>query len=1094
MSLPTPRKPLLAATRWLACALLILLVPAVAMPLAAAAPALQDDSTPTVNEFFSAMQWRNIGPFRGGRSVAVTGVVGDLDTYYFGSVGGGVWKTSDAGETWRNVSDGFLNTSSVGAIAVAESDANVVYVGMGEHAVRGVTTSHGDGVYRSTDAGKTWTHLGLDGTRAISRIRIHPQNPDLVYVAAQGAPYGETEDRGIYRSKDGGETWDKIHFVSNRAGASDLSMDMNNPRILYAAYWDHIRRPWIVESGGEGSGIWKSTDSGDTWTKIDKGLPELMGKVSVDVSRADSNRVYAIIEADAGAIGESGKGGLYRSDDAGDSWEQINSSRIIQTRSWYYMEVFADPQNADMVVVLNAPFMRSIDGGRTFENVQVPHGDNHDLWINPLDNNAMINANDGGANISFNGGQSWSTQRNQPTAQFYRVITDDQFPYHVYGGQQDNSAIGIASAAPGGPGWRDFYDVSGCESAYIAFDDPADPRYVYGTCIEGDIDVWDRVTRRTKPIRAYPEMNLGSNPIDQKYRFNWNNPVVGSPHARGVIYQAGNVLFRTSDRGQSWQLISPDLTRNDEEKQQIGGGPITNENAGGEVYNTIFYVTESPVTAGVIWAGTDDGLVKLTRDGGQTWSDVTPLEVAELGRGTGQAPGEALVNAIEASPHDAGTAYLAVSRYKFNDFTPHVFKTSDYGVSWTRVVDGIAADHWVRVVREDTVTRGLLYAGTELGIYVSFDDGDTWEPFNLNFPKGVAVTDLIIKDNDLVAATQGRSFWILDDLSPLQQAQHGVVSEPMKLFDPRPAYQVNWSGGFGFGPPRSGQNPPAGAQIFYSFGAPVPEVDGGSDEDMAAEAVTIEILDASGAVVRTYSSDTEAAEDASIDSLPEPATTAGKLHRLTWNFRHASVEPIRNFTAYGGPGGGSGGRLALPGTYGVRLTRGETSVSSELEVRYDPRVEVSTAELEAQDAFLADASEMRTAIMDSVNRMRDVRQQVQSVVDRTEDHADAETISEAGTALVESIDDWIGDLAQFKRETFQDMINFETQLITQVVALMLSVDGTEPPVTSGARERLADLRARWDASRAALGTLQQSVDAFNAQLRDLQVLPIIVGE
>ncbi|MEE8117067.1 MAG: glycosyl hydrolase, partial [Gemmatimonadales bacterium] len=652
---------------------------------------------------YHAMQWRNIGPFRGGRSVAVAGVTSDPNTYYFGGAGGGVWKTEDAGESWRNISDGFFRTSSVGAITVAESDPNVIYVGMGEHAVRGVTTSHGDGIYLSTDAGKTWTHVGLERTRAISRIRVHPRDPDLVYVAAQGAPYGPTEDRGIYRSSDGGKTWEKILYVSETAGASDLSMNPSNPRVLYAAFWDHLRRPWVVRSGGEGSGIYKSTDGGDTWEQLTDGLPELMGKTSVAVSPANRERVWAIIEAE--------RGGLYRSSDAGKTWRRVNSDRVLRARAWYYVEVFADPQDEETVYVLNAPVMKSLDGGRNFNRVSTPHGDNHDLWINPTDNRILINANDGGANISFNGGRSWSSQRNQPTAQFYRVNTDNQFPYRVYGGQQDNSTVAIAGrTADGSIDWKDWHAVGGCESAHVAFD-PDDPSLVYAGCYQGQINEWDARTNTSRAIMAYPYLGLGMEPKDMRYRFNWNAPIVVSPHNPDVVYHAGNVLLRTQDRGMTWREISPDLTRDEEERQGAGGEPITNEGAGGEVYNTIMYVVESPHEAGTIWVGSDDGLVHLTRDAGANWVDVTPDDV-----------GEAMINAIEVSPHDPAAAYIAVTRDKFNDFTPHIYRTRDYG------------DAWVRVVREDPVRRGLLYAGSETGVYVSFDDGDHWQSLQLNLP------------------------------------------------------------------------------------------------------------------------------------------------------------------------------------------------------------------------------------------------------------------------------------------------------------------------------------------------------------------------
>ena len=1028
------------------------------------------------NDYFSTMRWRNIGPTRGGRSVAVAGVVQDPQTYYFGSTGGGLWKTTDAGTTWSNVSDGFFKTGSVGAIAVAESDPNVIYVGMGEHAVRGVMTTHGDGVYKSTDAGATWTHMGLAATRVISRIRVHPKNPDLVYVAAQGATHGWTEDRGIYRSADGGETWEKIHFVSDQAGAADLSMDMSNPRILYAAYWQHIRRPWIVESGGPDSGIWKSKDGGDTWTELSDGLPETMGKIGVDVSRANPERVYAIVEA------EYGDGGLYRSDDGGQTWAHLSDDRTIQTRSWYYMEVFADPQDENTVVVLNAPFMRSIDGGRTFERVGVPHGDNHDLWVNPTNNQIMVNANDGGANVSFNAGATWSTQQNQPTAQFYRVIADEQFPYHVYGGQQDNSAIGIVSAAPGRIGWSDFYNVAGCESAYLAFDDPKAPRYVYGTCIEGDIDVWDRESGERKPIRPYPELSLGVNPIDQKFRFNWNNPVVGSPHEVGVIYQAGNALFRTDDRGQSWAQISPDLTRNDEEKQQIGGGPFTNENAGGEVYNTIFYVTESPVQAGVIWTATDDGLVQLSLDSGATWNDVTPQAVQQMGRG-GESPGEALINSIEASPHEAGTAYIAVSRYKFNDLTPHFFRTTDYGGTWTHIVDGIADEHWARVIREDPERPGLLYAGTENGMYISFDAGDQWHSWQLNLPT-VPVTDLFVHPSgDLIASTQGRAFWILDDLAPLRQLAEVAMDAPM-LLRPRDTVMVTWSGGFGPGPVGDegsypGQNPPSGVQIYFHM--PVldaAESDGaeGTDADTDADEplVTLRVLDASGSQVRVMSSDTEVVEDA------EPLSVQPGLNRVVWDFRHSSVEEVEDIAVFGS----FAGREVAPGEYTIQLVIGEQTLSEQVTLAPAPWRTATAADYQAQDGFLAEVHELLGAMSSAANRLQGVRMQVEALAERVIDVEGSDDLREACDDLSERLEAWDAEIIARRTHNFQDIINFENKLLSQVIALVGAVDGTEPPVTAGARERLVDLQAEWAGHAERASQFDTDIETINTLVRD----------
>ncbi|HCO13196.1 MAG TPA: glycosyl hydrolase, partial [Gemmatimonadetes bacterium] len=565
------------------------------------------------------MQWRNVGPFRGGRAPAVAGVINDRLTYYFGSAGGGVWKTEDAGITWRNITTGFLNTSSVGAVAVSESDPNVIYVGMGEHSVRGVTTSHGDGVYRSTDAGRTWEHMGLEATRTISRIRVHPDDPDRVYVAAQGSPFAPSPDRGIYRSSDGGHSWELVLHVDESTGASDIAMDRTNPRILYAAMWDHDRDPWLIRSGGPGSGFWKSTDSGNTWDEINDGLPDLMGKTAIDVSSADPDRLWALIEADQDVDG------VYRSDDSGETWSLMSSERHLRARAWYYTELYADPQDRETVYVMNSPFLRSIDGGRTWETIQTPHVDHHDLWINPADNQVMISANDGGATISFNGGDTWSSQENQPTAQIYRLTVDNRFPYWLYGGQQDNTSVAIKgwAAHSGGIDWKDWFDAGGGESAWVAFD-PNNPRFLYATSIQGMITELDTELWSMRSVQAYPQFQLGMDAEDMRYRWNWNAPVVTSPHDPTVIYHGSQHLIRSRNRGVTWEEISPDLTRNEPEKQTPGGIPFTNEAAGGEVYNTIFAIEESPHEAGVIWVGTDDGLVQLTRNGGDTWTNVTP--------------------------------------------------------------------------------------------------------------------------------------------------------------------------------------------------------------------------------------------------------------------------------------------------------------------------------------------------------------------------------------------------------------------------------------------------------------------------------------
>ncbi len=1006
----------------------------------------------------AGMKWRNVGPYRGGRAVAVAGVPGDVLTYYMGATGGGVWKTEDGGMSWKNISDGFFKTGSVGAVEVATADLNVIYVGMGEAPIRGVTTSHGDGVYKSTDAGKTWRHLGLAKTRQISRIQIHPMNPDVVYVAAQGSSWSANPERGIYRSTDGGATWEQVLHVDDKSGASDLSMDPTNPRILYAAFWEHQRLPWKVVSGGAGGGVYKSTDGGDTWEELTGGLPEVVGKIGVAVSPANPERVWAMVEAD--------EGGLFRSDNAGKTWTRVNKQRVLRARAWYYTHVIADPVDDETVYVLNAPMMKSTDGGRTFKPIAVPHGDNHCLWINPNDNQTMINCNDGGANVSYNGGKTWSTQANQPTAQFYRVITDNRFPYHIYGGQQDNSTVAVASRTDdSGIGREDWYPVGGCESAFPAFD-PDNPVLVYAGCYQGIISEYNHATRQSRNIMAYPFLGLGADPKDLKYRFNWNAPIVASPHDPSVIYHAGNKLLKSTDRGQSWEEISPDLTRNEPEKHGNGGGPITNEAAGAETYNTIFYVVESPREAGTIWAGTDDGFVHLTRDGGQTWQDVTPGGI-----------GEAQVNAIEVSPHDPATAYLAVTRYKFGDYTPHIFKTNNYGDRWQRVVEGIGEEDFVRVVREDPVRRGLLYAGTETGLYISFDDGAQWQPFQLNMPV-VPITDLTIRQGDLVAATQGRAFWVLDDLSPLHQIDDAVAEASVHLFAPRATVRM---GGGSNAVPGQGQNPPSGALIYYYL-AEAP--------DTASVDVKLDILDTYGEVLRTITS------KAKGPSTPGPGGgQAAKLpvkeglNRFVWDLRRENVTRVPKLFTFGSLQGYRVG----PGTYQARLTAGEVTQTQTFEVVADPRKNLTPPDFMEQQALLASIYETVDEIHASVAKMRQVRDQIKTLIAHTKGQPQADTVAASGKALVEKMTTWEEALVQPKQETFQDVINFPNKLNAEFIWLLGNVDAAGPPVTQGARDRHTDLSQIWDRYRAEMNVLlENDVAIFNMLIQEQAVPAIIV--
>jgi photosystem II stability/assembly factor-like uncharacterized protein len=995
------------------------------------------------------LSWRHLGPFRGGRSVTAVGVTSDPMTYYQGGVGSGVWKTSDAGLTWENISDDTFGTSSVGAIAVAESDPNVIYVGMGEHAVRGVMTSHGDGVYRSTDAGRSWTHLGLENTRHIARIRIHPDDPDLVYVAAQGAAYGESEDRGIYRSSDGGENWTKVLYIGTSASASELAMDPTNPRILYASFWDHVRYSWYVKSGGEGSGLWKSKDGGDSWVSMTEGLPETLGKTAVDVSPANPDRVWAMVEADPG-------GGLYRSDDSGESWSLVSEDWALRARPWYYNEVFADPQDENIVYVLSAPMMKSIDGGRTFSRVPTPHGDNHDLWINPEDNRVMINANDGGANVSFNGGGSWSTQGNQPTVQFYRVNTDNRFPYYVYGGQQDNSSVAIASWAPGGIGEKHWYPVGGCESAIPGFDKD-DPRYVYAGCYMGIMSEYDQTTATSRNTQAYPVMSAALQAREMKYRFNWSAPIVVSQFDPRTIYHGANVLLRSRDRGRSWEEVSPDLTRAQEEKLGYGGGPITNEGAGGEIYGTLAYVAESPLEEGLIWTGSDDGLVYLTRDGGELWTDVTPEGLPE-----------GLVNTVDPSPHDPAKAVIAFTRYKFDDFTPHAYLTEDYGESWRPIANGIGADHWVRVVREDPVRPGLLYAGTEGGVYVSFDDGGAWQPLQLDLPL-TPVTDLQIQRqrNDLVASTSGWGFWVLDDLSVLQQAED-ATGKPVHLFQNRDAYRAAGLGGGG-GNGNTGENPPNGAVLDFYL------------QDAPEDTVTLEILTAEGELVRTFSTepDSEAGE--------EELDLKEGMNRVVWNLRYPDVYKVPDLYAFGS----LQGRRVVPGTYTARLRVGDMEETAAVRVLKDPRLATTPAAYQEQDDLLRSIVRETEALHRGVVRLGDVRTQVKAILEKAEEMDGTEEVKSLGTALADSLTMVEDSLVQRKTYDGQTVLNAPSRINFQYIYLMGSVEGSDDGVNEGAREVLQDLNARWHALQSRLNDLlDRGVATFNAAVRAAGIPPV----
>ncbi len=1016
---------------------------------------------PSPEKQFNALKFRNIGPFRGGRTNAVCGVPGDPLTYYFGGVGGGIWKTEDAGISWRNISDGFLKSGSVGAIAIAPSDQNVIYAGMGEHAVRGVMTSHGDGLYKSTDAGQSWTHIGLEKSMHISSIIIHPQNPDMVYVAVQGALWGPSEDRGVYRSEDGGQTWKKCLFVDKHSGASDLSMDHNNPRILYAGMWDHQRYPWKIRSGGEHSGIWKSTDGGDNWERLSKGLPEEMGKVAVKVSPANSNRLYANIEAE--------KGGVYRSDNGGQSWQQVNNQRVTIARAWYYIELFCDPVNEDIVYVLNAPMLKSVDGGKSFQRIPNPHTDQHDLWINPANPKNMILGNDGGACITFNGGKSWSSQNNQPTAQFYRVIADQQFPYHIYGGQQDNSTVCIASKTRfGNISDEDWFPVAGGESAFLAFD-PEDPEMVYGTSIQGFIDSYNTKSKIRKNIMAYPQLNLGTNPVDMKYRFNWNSPLVSQIQNPKILYHGGNLILRSDDEGYSWQEISPDLTRNDTSKHTIGGEPFTNEAAGGEVYNTISYLAVSPHQAGTIWVGTDDGLVHLTQNEGRDWQNVSP-----------KALGEALINAVEVSPHDPATAYLAVTKYKFSDLSPIIYKTDNFGKSWKRIDKGLPEHNFVRVVREDPVRKGLLYAGTESGLWISFDDGKNWEAFQQNLPI-CPITDLTIADNDLVVATSGRAFWILDDLSILQQKGEQAPKDRISIFNPKQQYRFTTDAS-----PKArgaGQNPMNG--VIFDYILP--------DSTSEKDTLVLEVYDGKGSLIRSISNQKNTGFK-SWEGGPQPDAVLPSVaghNRFSWDLRRTALPAIENVFVMGD----YRGHLSSPGKYTLKLCSNQDTVEVDFSLHADPRLKASAADFRAQQTSLLQIESTVKDIHKSVNRFRSVKKQLENRLILLREMEGKEEIVKKGETALENISQWEAKLIQTKQETFQDVINFRNQLSAELFQLKSMLDSHSPRPTKGTELRLKELLKNWETYKAEMEALiKQEIDGFNKAYQSSNLPALILPD
>jgi len=972
-------------------------------------------------ELFKAMEYRNIGPFRGGRSAASTGVPGNKFLAYFGATGGGVWKTKNGGQTWNNISDGYFG-GSIGAVTVSEWDPNVIYVGGGEVTVRG-NVSHGDGVWKSTDAGKTWKSMGLKDSRRIPRIRVHPKNPDLVYVAALGHLFGPNDERGVFRSKDGGENWEKVLFINDEVGACDLLLDPNNPRIIYASTWRIKRTPYSLESGGEGSGLWKSTDGGDTWTDItkSKGLPEgMVGIIGVAVSPLNSDRVWALIE--------SKKGGLFRSDDGGETWKKTSSDNNLRQRAWYYTRIYADTENEDILYVLNVQFWRSKDGGKTFNSIRTPHGDHHDLWIDPMDSQHLIIADDGGGQVSFDAGETWSTYHNQPTAQFYRADVDNQFPYRVYAGQQDNSTVSIASRTMGGGiTERDFHSVGGGESAHVA-PHPENPNVVYAGSYSGYLTRYNHATGERRNITVYPENPMGHGVKDMKYRFQWNFPIEFDPYDSKTLYVGSQHLHRSTDEGESWELISPDLTTNTLSMQDESGGPITKDDTGVEYYCTIFVITPSPQEKGVIWIGTDDGKVHITKNGGKSWTDITPNNMPKWG----------MVNSIDQSPHNPGTAYMAVTRYKLDDFKPYLFKTDNYGKSWKLISRGIPEDAFTRVIREDPMKKGLLYAGTETGMYVSFDDGKNWQSFQLNLPI-VPITDLVVKENDLVVATQGRSFWILDDLTPLHQLTNKVAGSTSHMFKPRDTYRLPGGGGWGGPSPTWGANPPNGVMAFYYLKEAL-----GKDDEFK-----LEFMESDGDVIKTFSNKKDRKNPSPV------AETKEGMNRFVWNMRYPDAKKVPNAVMWGGR---HIGPKAVPGEYKVKMTLNGKSQTQSFNILKDPRINTTQSDFQDQFDLLMDIRNRTTEINEKILTIRSIKDQINTLTGLMKESGfKDENVTKAGKELVKSLSTIEERLIQVKSKSRQDPLNYPIRLDNKIAALVGVVSSVDARPTAQSYDVLEDL-------------------------------------
>jgi photosystem II stability/assembly factor-like uncharacterized protein len=1037
-------------------------------PAAQATPKVETaESGKNEDPLFKGMKYRIVGPFRGGRSLTASGIPGDPTTYYFGATGGGVWKSTDGALTWTSVFDK-EGTSAIGSLAVSPSDPNIVYVGTGEACLRG-NISHGDGVYKTLDGGKTWKNTGLKDSRAIGKVIVNPTNPDIAFVAALGHPFGPNSERGIFRTVDGGKNWEKVLYKDDNTGGIDVAFDPHNSNILFAALWEVRRTPWSLSSGGPGSGLYRSSDGGSKWKRLEeKGLPKgPYGRIGVAVA-ANSERVYALIQAN--------EGGLYRSDDGGETWQLVNGSHSLIQRPWYYMHIIADPQDADTAYVMDVDAYRSTDGGRSFNKVKIPHGDHHGLWIDPKNTQRMIASNDGGVSVTIDGGKTWSRQDNQPTAQFYHVIADNRTPYYIYGAQQDNSTVGIASRSDEGVIDRpDWYPVGGGEAGYIA-PYPPDPNIVFAADYEGLITRYDKRNGQLRNITNQTHLSDAGGAAPLEHRFQWTAPVMISPHDPETLYHAGERLFKTTDGGVHWEAISPDLSRNDKSKQQPSGGSITIDDSGTEYYDTIFALAESPVTKGLIWAGTDDGLIQITRDAGKNWTNVTPKDLPEWSR----------VSQIDASPFDPGTAYVAVDRHQNDDFRPHIYRTSDYGKTWTAIVKGIPDTTFVRAVREDPKKRGLLYAGTEMGVFVSFNDGADWRPLQLNLPRA-PIHDLIVKNDDLVVATHGRSFWILDDLTPVRQFTEEIAKKDVHLYTPQTALRLQSAGGEDRPkkPVLTGQNPPAGAVIDF-FVKAVPKGE-----------TSIEILDGRGQVIRKYSSLKTDVPDEPLDpddKKPEKEikVEAG-LNRFAWDLRYEEANRVPGYYLWE-YNSGAKGPLALPGKYQVRLTVDGKSQTVPLELKLDPRVQVSQADLEKQFDLLRQIREQLNRVYAAVNQIEDVRNQTTEMKRRLPGDDSARAITSAADSLTTKLVSVREPLINLRISANEDSLAFHPELDGQwaFLAMIVSAECDCGP-TEAALQRFDELKKQTDEAIARWAELQKSdVAAFQKLAIERGIQPVTV--